>query len=361
MFYSVRKVFLMLGSACNFKCRYCIQNNVNYKPLKIKTDVLDKVKETASVKAAAGERLLVMPWGGEPLLYIKEIKQIVEYLGDSVDYSIVTNGSLLTEEIVEFFNENNIKFVLSCDGRNTVKTRLNNMLENERFLELYKQLKHKSVDCVVSAYTQDIYDVWEYFNSIDPQLQVSFEFLQCTWDMPADIYNFDVRAFKETMKRIAGEAKDGLLSGVMNKQWFFIELMVRRIMANKKLDIPNCGQIVVNMNVDTEGNVYACHNISEKIGTIEDFHCELVEKYKQWLSEKDWRGDCRECQYVYFCNGDCPNTDKKTAGQKKCCEIRKVFIQTCIDFIDSFAGLCEEVELDVEGIENPVKAIRDNA
>lgn len=58
--------------------------------------------------------------GGEPLLNFKIIKYVVEYIKNETDlkpkYSLNTNGTLMSEEIAEWFVKNNIHVRFSIDG-----------------------------------------------------------------------------------------------------------------------------------------------------------------------------------------------------------------------------------------------------
>lgn len=62
-------------------------------------------------------------YGGEPLLCFKLIEKILSYLGPRnkelkkrANFSITTNGSLLTGEIIRFLSRHNFSLVLSFDG-----------------------------------------------------------------------------------------------------------------------------------------------------------------------------------------------------------------------------------------------------
>ena len=62
-------------------------------------------------------------YGGEPLLSFKLIRQAVSFLennlnkqNQTVHYSLTTNGSLLTNEIIQFLDEHNFSVELSFDG-----------------------------------------------------------------------------------------------------------------------------------------------------------------------------------------------------------------------------------------------------
>jgi len=62
-------------------------------------------------------------FGGEPLLSFELIKKTVSFLNKEnksyrkkINYSITTNGSLITEKIIDFFNDHKFSAVLSFDG-----------------------------------------------------------------------------------------------------------------------------------------------------------------------------------------------------------------------------------------------------
>lgn len=72
---------------------------------------------------AMDENYFLNFYGGEPLLFFDLIKKIVSFLesenekcGKKAKFSITTNGSLITEEVIQFFNENEFLVVLSFDG-----------------------------------------------------------------------------------------------------------------------------------------------------------------------------------------------------------------------------------------------------
>lgn len=44
------------------------------------------------------------------------IKPIVEEFSDRINFNITTNGSLLTEDVIDFFYEHSISILLSIDG-----------------------------------------------------------------------------------------------------------------------------------------------------------------------------------------------------------------------------------------------------
>lgn len=61
-------------------------------------------------------------YGGEPLLNLKLIEQSIDYIHRNVDpqkkagFSLTTNGTLLDEDLIEYFIKNNVYITLSLDG-----------------------------------------------------------------------------------------------------------------------------------------------------------------------------------------------------------------------------------------------------
>jgi len=102
-------VSIILGLACNFSCLYCYEGSMKGSRAMSATTVEQLVaflKERYSARNR--QRLFLDFYGGEPLLYVQKIKNItmplkrfVEERDGKFRFSLVTNGSLLTPELVE--------------------------------------------------------------------------------------------------------------------------------------------------------------------------------------------------------------------------------------------------------------------
>ena len=109
----------VLTNQCNHACLYCQASASNTK----KNFMSGETAEYA-VRAALSSRNPNLSFefqGGEPLLNFDTIRRIVEYTeeikGDrNVTYSIVTNLTLITEEMVRFFIDHNVSISTSLDG-----------------------------------------------------------------------------------------------------------------------------------------------------------------------------------------------------------------------------------------------------
>jgi len=74
-------------------------------------------------ESASRPNIHVTFFGGETLLNVSVMRSTVEYakrrsaeLNKKVEFSLTTNGTLLTEEIIEFLSEHRVGVTVSMDG-----------------------------------------------------------------------------------------------------------------------------------------------------------------------------------------------------------------------------------------------------
>lgn len=117
------QVDLLVNYTCNFKCTYCYSAagrssmQVNFAQIKAVIDYL-----FCSSREQINPYIINFSGGGEPLLSFPLIKQTVEYIekvteGKDYKYNVglVTNGSLITPEIIEYFKLKKIDMAVSFE------------------------------------------------------------------------------------------------------------------------------------------------------------------------------------------------------------------------------------------------------
>jgi uncharacterized protein len=111
---------------CNFKCWYCYETHI--RKSRIDENTSESIKNF--IAKTAGNRKLkyfhLSFFGGEPLLYFKhDVVPIIEYFlsvckEKGINYGIgfTTNGYLIDDNLIDFFNSNEIKpsFQITFDG-----------------------------------------------------------------------------------------------------------------------------------------------------------------------------------------------------------------------------------------------------
>ena len=105
---------------CNLKCIYCQAQNGKTEP----HGIMDKMtaKKAIDLALQSPEQNLSFEFqGGEPLTNFETIEFIVKYAEENkkdknINYSIVSNLLLMTDEMITFFKEHNISVSTSLDG-----------------------------------------------------------------------------------------------------------------------------------------------------------------------------------------------------------------------------------------------------
>lgn len=127
--FPLQRIVLNVTNQCNLACTYCYE----YSPDKIsKTEGKPKYM-TADVAEASIDMLIkesedrpsihVTFFGGETLLNFPMLRSSVEYAkrkcaeaGKHVEFSLTTNATLLTEQVVDFLAEHRVGVTVSIDG-----------------------------------------------------------------------------------------------------------------------------------------------------------------------------------------------------------------------------------------------------
>ncbi len=109
---------MIITRDCDSYCCYCPQKKENKY---IKNSLVAKAIDFFYPFFKEG--VVVSFYGGEPLLAFPQIQHSVTLLneknkksGKKVQYNITTNGNLINEDILEFFNSNGFSVMVSFDG-----------------------------------------------------------------------------------------------------------------------------------------------------------------------------------------------------------------------------------------------------
>ncbi|MDD2907741.1 MAG: radical SAM protein [Candidatus Gracilibacteria bacterium] len=115
---------LMMTNNCNRRCEYC---PINFTNNFLEKEDIDFLINYLLENTEEYDFCTINFFGGEPLLNFENIKYFIENnLNDKIDYTIGTNGMLLTEDILNFFVKYNVKIFLTfhADFEKTYKSLL---------------------------------------------------------------------------------------------------------------------------------------------------------------------------------------------------------------------------------------------
>ncbi|QNU67994.1 Cys-rich peptide radical SAM maturase CcpM [Ruminiclostridium herbifermentans] len=125
-------ITLQVTQNCNLRCNYCVYSgsyhNRVHNNKRMSWETAKKALDFFHKHSSNSREISVGFYGGEPLLEFKLIKKSVAYIkelfnGKDVIYTLTTNATLLTEEMILFFSENNFNLVISLDGPKDIQNK----------------------------------------------------------------------------------------------------------------------------------------------------------------------------------------------------------------------------------------------
>jgi len=132
----VNLLTINLTNKCNMKCVYCYEKewgneNIHIDNMTLKDRIFNILTNFRNIKA-------IKYFGGEPLLYFHTIKYLTEEIkkyDNNYQFSIITNGTLLNREAIDYIIKNNINVTISLDGPADIHNKLRRYLNNKNTFE----------------------------------------------------------------------------------------------------------------------------------------------------------------------------------------------------------------------------------
>lgn len=119
-----KQLILEVTEKCNLRCRYCIYGDEtkNFRSFSMKNMTFDIAKKAMDYALTiAGDSMILAFYGGEPLIQYPLVRDCTEYFkehykGEEVSFVLTSNLTLLTEEMAEYFRDNQFLITCSLDG-----------------------------------------------------------------------------------------------------------------------------------------------------------------------------------------------------------------------------------------------------
>jgi uncharacterized protein len=130
--YPLSTIVLNVNTGCNLGCTYCYKEDlaVPARGERMSFETAARSVDLLLRQAAARSRVGIVFFGGEPLTNVPLIKQVVDYAerrgretDKAVDFSLTTNATLLTPELISYFDSHRFGICVSMDGPRAVHDR----------------------------------------------------------------------------------------------------------------------------------------------------------------------------------------------------------------------------------------------
>lgn len=337
-------IFITLGNNCNFNCKYCLQDN-GFTHMNKETERPQLSKKLFNfLDNYKYDHTKIMLWGGEPLLYFDSIKELVLRYGDKFDWGTITNGSLLTKEIVDFFEQHKISFTVSHDGEATEYTRGIDVLKNKKITDLLKNSKaFTGFSSVYSSVNNNYRRLFQHHAKLGfEKNNTGVDMIYNTGDTCShlELANINEEKYKQTLTELfwGYEQVEFNNDSTYFKEWRIVKDMIsalnlaiqRKSNSTYKYFHYSCSSCKTMLNINYAGDVFVCHNSTYKLGTVEDSYEEILKKlreyFKKWFTPK-----CKNCSAYDICQGACLLLTEK--GQETFCNLRRIQIGMLCDWL----------------------------
>ncbi len=358
-----RPLYVMLkpvGARCNLACEYCYylekQHLYDDEPRHVMSEeLLERFIEEYIGAQMAGEVLFT--WhGGETMMrplsfYKRAIELQKKYAnGKTISNSIQTNGTLITEEWARFLHDEGWLVGVSIDGPQEFhdeyrRTRqgMPTWAKVRKGIDILNRFQVEwNAMAVVNDYNADYpLDFYRFFRD---DLQCRYlQFTPIVERMPDGSpapFNVGPHQWGEFLCAIFDEWVSHGDVGEMFVQLFDATLCNWcGVVPGVCTMAHSCGHAGV---MEFNGDVYSCDHFvfpQYKLGNLRDKH--LVEM--MYSPEQEAFGrmkcdalsqQCRECEWLFACNGECPRTRILPDGRCYLCEGYRMFFSHVAPWMD---------------------------
>lgn len=339
-------VVLPISGHCTLACPYCFAHvNGKFNFDDFTTDGIEKAIDfsVSNVNGFSTDSpLCFVFFGGEPLMRFDLIKHAINYAKTryadrNIAYSITTNGTILTDEIIQTFKENKFSVLVSIDGPDNefnLRKDLSGRKSFYKVLGFIKTLKNNGIYTELRATLVNtnpyIVETFDFFEKQELPFFVSFAYTSENKDHHWAEYN---NSLIESIKSQFDNLLDYYIGKIekheiiYNKKFYQINEILR-FRQNKRIA---CGAGRTYFTITSSGNIFSCaHFMNQEehsIGNINKVEI-TPDSYKAIKIEEI--GECSTCWAKHLCLGHCVSQKislgkrNDTATTIEECELEKI-------------------------------------
>lgn len=337
-------IILPIAASCNLNCPYCFaQSNGGFQfgdfteeNVEAIVDFLIKSRKDISIP------LTIIFFGGEPVLKLNIIKFTInlfkeKYSQYPVRYSITTNGTILTDEIINIFKENKFSVLVSLDGYDNefnLRRFKNGKSSVDKVIANLNLLKSNGINAEIRATLVNdnpyIVKTFRFFEGLEIPFNAVFAYTSGNKSHHyADYNEKNLNLIEEQFE----ELLNFYVNRLQNRQQIYNKIVediarVFRFRLNYQLV---CSAGVNFFTITANGDIFSCaHLMNESRFKIGDIFQGVVDKSKYIALPVEQVQGCKDCWIKYLCLGSCfsqkiaTGKTNKSAKDKYECELEKL-------------------------------------
>jgi uncharacterized protein len=329
--FPLQRVVLNVTNQCNLACTYCYEYSSDKiaqqdgKPKYMTADIAESAVEMLIEESAGREGLHVTFFGGETLLNFNVMRSTVEYathrvaeLGKRIEFSLTTNATLLTAEIVDFLSEHRIGVTVSIDGDQELNDKMRIFHDGRgsynviapKIKDLLKRHRTNSIGARVTL-TSQVSDVKRIYRHLTTELGFDSVGVSPATASPDRLYHIGTQKMDNILDSFAELAWEYCDYALVGRQHGFTNVSdtLKELNSGVSKAYP-CGAGVGLLGVGTAGDVSLCHRFVDspvgKMGHVKNGGVDH-EARGEFLATHHIgaRYDCHTCWARPVCSGGC--------------------------------------------------------
>ena len=322
----IKAVCLNIIHACNLRCKYCFADEGEYNGHKGKMSLETAKKAIDYVVKRSGPRknIEIDLFGGEPTMMMDTIKEIIAYARENeakwnkrIRFTMTTNATLLTDEMMYYMDKELENIILSIDGRkevnDKVRIRFDGKGSYDQILPNIKKMVAKrdktKAHTVRGTFTRENLDFYEDVKMMVDEgfREISIEPVVLEDGHPLALRKEDLPKIFESYDKLYDELVQKKAEGKeFNFYHFKVDLNGGPCVYKR---ISGCGAGFEYVAITPQGEVYPCHQFvgkeEYKLGSIYDdsYNADLGMSFKKAHIYN--KPKCRNCWARFYCSGGC--------------------------------------------------------
>ncbi len=321
----LRALSLAMAQKCNLGCSYCYADQGDFggpsknMSLEMALQSIDMLINGAN----KGDTVQLTFLGGEPLMNRVGLRLATEYAANlaeqkqvNINFSTTSNGTLIRDEDIQFFEEYGFAITISLDGLKEAHDRLRPLKNGKGTYEqimtkirplLSAQRKMQvSARVTVTAENLGLATVLDEFINMGFH-SVGFSPLLNASNGKKEMSKKDLEVLLTNMIECGLRFEQAVLQG---KRYPFLNMInaFKEISNGTHRPYP-CGAGAGYMGVSADGDLYACHRfVNEESGAMGSIQEGINSEWQhKWLHDRHvhQQSPCTECWARYLCGGGC--------------------------------------------------------
>jgi radical SAM protein with 4Fe4S-binding SPASM domain len=338
-------IVLPIAAKCNLNCPYCFaQTDKGFHFDNFTTKDIERIATFLVNKNPDATSLInIIFFGGEPLLNLPIIKFTINHFKEKypqrrIAYSITTNGTIINNEIIQLFKENNFAILLSLDGPDNefnLRKFRNGRNSLDKVIKNINLLKQNNIKIEFRATLVSnnpyIVETYDFFEKLEVPFNIVFAYISEN-KTHTNLSSYDI----ETLQRIQTQLDELLqyyIKKLENKEPVYTVSLnnVADVIRFRLVKNIVCGAGINYYTIMANGDIFACaHLMNEsqyKIGNIES---DTIQKNSVIPIHIENIRECETCWAKYLCLGGCTSQkismgkSNDTAMNANQCELEKL-------------------------------------